>query len=275
MTLCLNALLGERRVDASRVFRPSSKTADHTPEGATPMPDPVSSRVRDALHRVDADAVRGSDHAHAWAILPAQRGVDRSLDVGSDLGPAQLLALVLGPPQAGAHPLLDHGPLELGEHAHHLEHGPAGRRRGVQALLVKEEVDAQRVQLTEERHETLFLRDTRAREAQADLFFKECLEIADRGKDSENESQARIQRDRLRVDTRKWMAARLAPKKYGDHLSHDVKGVSNNFQPQILIQCSSGGEDEGYLELHATSEAADSLPQQGNGNSLPRSGGRR
>src|SRR6266478_3809759 len=52
--------------------------------------------------------------------------------------------------------------------------------------------------------------DTRARAAQADLFFKECLEIADRGKDSENESQARIQRDRLRVDTRKWMAARLA-----------------------------------------------------------------
>src|SRR5262249_54046072 len=62
-----------------------------------------------------------------------------------------------------------------------------------------------------------------AREAQADLFFKECLEIADRGKDSENESQARIQRDRLRVDTRKWMAARLAPKKYGDRVSHDVQ----------------------------------------------------
>ena len=35
-------------------------------------------------------------------------------------------------------------------------------------------------------------RYARAREAQADLFFKECLEIADRGKDSENESQARI-----------------------------------------------------------------------------------
>jgi len=40
-------------------------------------------------------------------------------------------------------------------------------------------------------------REIRAREAQADLFFKECLEIADRGKDNENESQARIQRDRF------------------------------------------------------------------------------
>ena len=107
------------------------------------------------------------------------------------------------------------------------------------------------------------------------MFFKECLEIADRGKDSENESQARIQRDRLRVDTRKWMAARLAPKKYGDHISHDVKGVSNNFQPQILIQCSSAGDDEEFIDISAAPEAAGSLPQQGNGNSLPGSGGRR
>ena len=118
-------------------------------------------------------------------------------------------------------------------------------------------------------------RYARAREAQADLFFKECLEIADRGKDSENESQARIQRDRLRVDTRKWMAARLAPKKYGDHISHDVKGVSNNFQPQILIQCSSAGDDEEFIDISAAPEAAGSLPQQGSGNSLPGSSGRR
>jgi hypothetical protein len=119
------------------------------------MADLLSSRVRDALHCIDADAVRGSDSTHAWAILPAQRGLDRSLDLGSDLGPSQLLALILGPPQAGAHPLLDHRPLELGEDPHHLEHGLASRRRGVEALLVKEEVDAQGVQLTQEPHEVL------------------------------------------------------------------------------------------------------------------------
>ena len=78
-----------------------------------------------------------------------------SLDVGSDLGPTQLLALVLCPPQAGAHPLLDHRPLELGEHAHHLEHGLAGRRRGVEALLVQKKVDAERVQLAQEPHKVL------------------------------------------------------------------------------------------------------------------------
>src|SRR5262245_47606342 len=99
----------------------------------TTCADPRSSPVRDALHCIDADPMRGGDHAHAWAILPAERGLDRSLDFGSDLRPAQLLALILGPPHASSHPLLDHGPLELGEYAHHLKQGLAGRRRGVEA----------------------------------------------------------------------------------------------------------------------------------------------
>jgi hypothetical protein len=82
-----------------------------------------------------------------------------------------------------------------------------------------------------------------AREEQADKLFREIIEIADDasgdyvttsdGKtivDHEN-----VQRSRLRVDARKWAAARLAPKKYGDHISHDVKGPGANFQPAILI----------------------------------------
>ena len=72
---------------------------------------------------------------------------------------------------------------------------------------------------------------------------------------------------RLRVDTRKWAAARLAPKKYGDHISHDVKGGDINFQPQILIQCSSD-EGEGLIDVRAAPEAAGGAPQQGNGNLL-------
>ena len=71
---------------------------------------------------------------------------------------------------------------------------------------------------------------------------------------------------RLRVDTRKWAAARLAPKKYGDRISHDVKGGTNvNFQPQILIQCSSDKE-EGFIDVRAAPEAAGDAPQEGNGN---------
>ena len=88
------------------------------------------------------------------------------------------------------------------------------------------------------------MRDTRAREAQADKLFKECLEIADRNKDRE-ESATRVQRDRLRIDTRKWAAARLAPKKYGDHISHDVHGSTTlNFQPAILIKVGDGSTTE-------------------------------
>ena len=99
-----------------------------------------------------------------------------------------------------------------------------------------------------------------AREAQADKFFKDCIEIADAA------TQENCNVARLRVDTRKWAAARLAPKKYGDHISHDVKGGTNvNFQPQILIQCSSGE----YEELYATPEAASGPAQQGNGDIVP------
>src|SRR5262245_23611744 len=65
------------------------------------------------------------------------------------------------------------------------------------------------------------------------------------------EPVAIIQQDRLRIDTRKWMAARLAPKKYGERISHDIKGPGPNFQPAILITVD--GLTHGY---EATREAA-------------------
>src|SRR6266436_6370686 len=109
-----------------------------------------------------------------------------------------------------------------------------------------------------------------AREAQADKYFQEIVEIADAA------TPETVNVARLRVDSRKFTVARLAPKKYGDHISHNVKGAGSiNFQPQILISCSSAGEDEGYIDISAAPEAAGSLAQQGNGNSLPGSGGRR
>lgn len=70
----------------------------------------------------------------------------------------------------------------------------------------------------------------RAREGQADALFESILEIADDGtndyveklradggKDVAFDSE-HVQRSRLRVDARKWMASKLAPKKYGDDL---------------------------------------------------------
>jgi hypothetical protein len=100
-------------------------------------------------------------------------------------------------------------------------------------------------------------------------YVQEIIEIADAA------TPETVNVARLRVDSRKFTVARLAPKKYGDHISHNVKGAGSiNFQPQILISCKQG-EDEEFIELSAAPEAAGGLPQQGNGNSLPGSGGRR
>jgi hypothetical protein len=72
----------------------------------------------------------------------------------------------------------------------------------------------------------------RAKELQADLLVEEAMDIAD---DTENDfkevpvgdegasvsvvDHEHISRSRLRVDTRKWAAGKLAPKKYGDRVA--------------------------------------------------------
>jgi len=75
----------------------------------------------------------------------------------------------------------------------------------------------------------------RAREAQADHFADEILEIAD---DATNDWMTRkvgeetttvadhehISRSRLRVDARKWLMSKMAPKKYGDKLDMELSG---------------------------------------------------
>lgn len=71
----------------------------------------------------------------------------------------------------------------------------------------------------------------RAREAQADYWAEEIIEISDESAlDSiaTEDGAARINsefvaRSRLRVDTRKWLMARMAPKKYGDKLDIDQR----------------------------------------------------
>ncbi|MGO4334966.1 terminase small subunit protein [Labrys sp. KB_33_2] len=76
-----------------------------------------------------------------------------------------------------------------------------------------------------------------AREAQADALFDESLDIADDGSndwmrrnDPENAGwQANgenIQRSKLRIETRRWMAGKLRPKVYGEKtaVEHGVSG---------------------------------------------------
>ena len=143
--------------------------------------------------------------------------------------------------------------------------------RSVAKICARPDMPSQQSVYTWLRNDEDFLeRYARAREAQADKLAKEILELSDK---IEDDNPVKVQRARLQVDSRKWLAARLAPKKFGDQVQHEHKG-GVNFQPQILIQCSSD-EGEGFIDVRAAPEAAGGLPQQGNGNSLPGSDGRR
>jgi hypothetical protein len=76
-----------------------------------------------------------------------------------------------------------------------------------------------------------------AREEQADSIFDETLDIADRvPPEAPNEE---IQRARLRIDTRKWVAGKLRPKKYGDLLKHEVTGANGG---AIAMQAVNVGQ---------------------------------
>ncbi len=61
----------------------------------------------------------------------------------------------------------------------------------------------------------------RAREAQAELRADEITDIADGVEHGASEA---VQAARLRVDARKWIAAKLLPKRYGDKVQHTGDG---------------------------------------------------
>src|SRR5947209_18278436 len=62
---------------------------------------------------------------------------------------AKPLALAPRTRETGFYPLDNHGALELGKDAQHLEHCLSGWRAGVETLLVKVEIDAFGVQFAE------------------------------------------------------------------------------------------------------------------------------
>ena len=72
-------------------------------------------------------------------------------------------------------------------------------------------------------------RYARATEERADLLAEEILSIADNGSNADN---VIVQRDRLRIDSRKWLLSKLQPKKYGDKLDVGVTGnITLQFDP--------------------------------------------
>lgn len=69
------------------------------------------------------------------------------------------------------------------------------------------------------RHPEFLEQYTRAKEESADALTDEMVDIAD-------DKAGDPQRDRLRVETRKWIAAKLKPKRYGDKVDveHGISG---------------------------------------------------
>lgn len=90
--------------------------------------------------------------------------------------------------------------------------------------------------LADDRYVSFREQYARAREAQADALFDEMLDIADDGSNDWMErkrddgsteevlNHEHIQRSKLRIDARKWMAAKLRPKVYGDKIQHTGDG---------------------------------------------------
>jgi hypothetical protein len=64
------------------------------------------------------------------------------------------------------------------------------------------------------------LQYARAKEEQADYLVEDMLDISEHTEEDHTAFTGAnvVQRDRLRIETRKWIASKLKPKKYGDKL---------------------------------------------------------
>jgi hypothetical protein len=115
------------------------------------------------------------------------------------------------------------------------------------------------------KHEDFVGQYALARELQADWLFDEILEIADdamndfvthqtaEGVTVNRVDHEHIQRARLRVDTRKWMAGKLAPKKYGDQITQRMVGADGGPVATVTYAVSDQPltEDE-WVAKHVT-----------------------
>ena len=91
---------------------------------------------------------------------------------------------------------------------------------------------------------------TRAKEESSDAMAEDILDISDNAtndymeqNDSENPGYKvngeHIQRSRLRVESRKWLMAKMKPKKYGDKIQQDI-----NIPEGVVFNMQFKGDDE-------------------------------
>jgi hypothetical protein len=102
----------------------------------------------------------------------------------------------------------------------------------------------------------------RAREAQADALFDEIIDIANTpvigakekldkdGNVVEKSTGDMIEHRRLQIDARKWVAAKLRPKVYGDKLDVDLTGGIN------FVVSAKPVSEEQWLKEHGSDPAS-------------------
>lgn len=114
------------------------------------------------------------------------------------------------------------------------------------------------------KHESFRDQYAKAMEARAETLADEIVDIADDGSndwiernDPENpgyrENGEAIQRSRLRVDARKWVASKLLPKKYGERVTQEISGPDG--KPVPLRITSDRERAKGFLALIQKVEA--------------------
>ncbi len=99
-----------------------------------------------------------------------------------------------------------------------------------------------------------------AREAQMEYWSEEIVEIADEeplctvelkdGAQRTAVDNAGVNRNRLRVDSRKWLMSKLAPKKYGDNASLNVSGEVTINVGEILTRTRTAHMDTPSRRSH-------------------------
>jgi hypothetical protein len=112
----------------------------------------------------------------------------------------------------------------------------ASTSKSLRTICAQEGMPSVRTVLYWLRDKEEFLRQyTRAKEEQADLLVEEMIDISDDGSNDlmtitkgdesyEVENKEVVNRSKLRVETRKWIASKLKPKKYGDKVQNELTG---------------------------------------------------
>jgi hypothetical protein len=77
----------------------------------------------------------------------------------------------------------------------------------------------------------------KAREIQAETLADDIVTIADGP--TEGDDSIKTARDRLRVDSRKWVASKLLPKKYGDKQTTVLEDANGNNPFMALMEAVS------------------------------------